>query len=92
MGKIAESDLQRTQNRCCVTCRRHGPKTTFWRVVRLHPSHAISLDGGMGRSVYLCPTAVCLQGAIKKDRLSRMLRCHVPSEIYATLQSRLELT
>ncbi|NJM49111.1 MAG: YlxR family protein [Alkalinema sp. RU_4_3] len=81
---------QQTQLRCCVTCRRLAPKQTFWRVVRRYPSHEVALDCGMGRSAYLCPTLQCLQGALKKDRLSRMLRTTVPTDIYDQLRSRLE--
>jgi len=75
--------------RCCVACRRPGPKASFWRIVRQHPDKAVQLDQGMGRSAYLCPTAACLKAAQKKNRLGRSLRCKVDDEIYQQLEKRL---
>jgi uncharacterized protein len=75
--------------RRCVCCRKLAPKSSFWRVVRLHPSRAIQLDRGMGRSAYLCPDAGCLQTAQKKNRLERSLKAPVPETAYQTLWQRL---
>ncbi len=82
--------MRREKNtRCCIACRRPGPKESFWRIVRQHPDKTIQLDQGMGRSAYLCPTAVCLKVAQKKRRISRTLRCAVNDDIYETLAARL---
>ena len=74
--------------RCCISCRRTAHKSEFIRVVRCHPDQNIVLDGGMGRSAYLCPTLACLQLAQKKDRLSRALRRRVPASLYSALLER----
>jgi uncharacterized protein len=74
--------------RRCLSCRKIGEKSEFWRVVRL-PSSVVQLDQGMGRSAYLCPTANCLHIAQKKDRLGRSLKAQVPPTIYQALQQRL---
>ncbi len=81
--------------RCCVVCRKVAPKKTFWRVVRVYPSHQVQLEKGMGRSAYLCQNAECLKAAQKKNRLGRSLKASVSDEIYqrlwqdlATLPSR----
>lgn len=79
-----------TQLRRCFVCRRVAPRQEFWRVVRCYPDHTIRLDGGMGRSAYLCPTPSCLQGAQRKHRLSRVLKAPVPEAIYQALWDRLE--
>lgn len=79
-----------TNVRCCVVCRRAGPKASFWRVVRDHGSGLVQLDEGMGRSAYLCPTADCLKLARKKRRLGRSLRCAMDDGIYDLLEARLE--
>jgi hypothetical protein len=50
------------------------------------------LDQGMGRSVYICPQANCLQAAQKKNRLGRSLKVTVPEGIYQILWQRLEAT
>ena len=76
--------------RRCVSCRRVGPKTDFWRVVRAFPSRSVHLGDGMGRSAYLCPQADCLRQAQKKSRLGRALKANVPEEIYQSLWIQLE--
>lgn len=76
--------------RRCVVCRKTAPKAEFWRVVRLHPSHAISLDQGMGRSAYLCPHESCLKAAQKKNRLGKALKASIPESIYHELEIRLK--
>ncbi len=78
--------------RRCVACRRLAPKAAFWRIVRVHPSRAVQLDRGCGRSAYLCPQARCLQAAQKKDRLARSLKTSVPAAIYQQLWQRLAAT
>jgi predicted RNA-binding protein YlxR (DUF448 family) len=76
-------------HRRCICCRKVAPKAEFLRIVRLHPSHEIAINTGMGRSAYLCPIADCLKAAQKKDRLSRVLKAPVPPEIYQALHPSL---
>lgn len=79
-----------TNLRRCISCRKVAPKSHFWRIVRLHPNHAIELDTGMGRSAYLCPQPDCLRLAQKKHRLGRALKVsQVPDGIYQKLWQRL---
>ncbi|MDX2244890.1 MAG: YlxR family protein [Leptolyngbyaceae cyanobacterium bins.302] len=75
--------------RRCVVCRKLAPKQEFWRVVRVHPSHAIVLDEGMGRSAYLCREEACLKAAQKKNRLGKALKATVPEATYHELTYRL---
>ncbi len=77
------------QERRCLACRKTGPKSEFWRIVRLHPTGTVQLDEGMGRSAYLCPQVRCLQIAQKKNRLGRSLKTQVPDVIYNQLWQRL---
>jgi uncharacterized protein len=77
--------------RRCISCRKLAPRNEFWRIVRSHPAHTITIDRGntfiQGRSAYLCPTASCLQIAQKKNRLSRSLKAKVDEDIYQQLRS-----
>jgi uncharacterized protein len=87
--------------RRCVSCRKVALRSEFWRVVRCHPSKQITIsilegfanDLGdkliQGRSVYLCPTAECLQLAQKKNRLGKSLKAAVGDDIYQQLASLL---
>ncbi|MEC4893587.1 MAG: YlxR family protein [Oscillatoria sp. PMC 1051.18] len=79
----------KTNYRRCLSCRRVGPKDSFWRIVRVYPSRQVQLDEGMGRSAYLCPGESCLSRAQSKNRLGRSLRAYVPQEIYQSLWQRL---
>ncbi|MEL6468705.1 MAG: YlxR family protein [Cyanobacteria bacterium J06623_4] len=76
-------------HRLCISCRRTAHRDLLWRVVRTFPEHRIQLDGGMGRSAYLCKRAACLSAARKKNRLGRVLKAPVPAEIYEQLEARL---
>jgi predicted RNA-binding protein YlxR (DUF448 family) len=75
--------------RRCVACRRLEDRRRLWRVVRL-AGGGLTLDEGMGRSAYLCPTATCLEEARRRRRLQRALRCPVPDSLLETLMCRLE--
>jgi uncharacterized protein len=75
-------------HRRCLSCRQVADRTFFLRVVRIYPSGQIQLDGGMGRSAYICPIASCLQKACQKNRLGRALKAPVSQEIYQNLQQR----
>ncbi|MDJ0534388.1 MAG: YlxR family protein [Xenococcaceae cyanobacterium MO_207.B15] len=77
--------------RRCVSCRQILPKEQLWRIVRVHPSHSIVLDEGMGRSAYICPQADCLQQARQKNRLGRSLKAKIPDQIYQSLQQKLKI-
>ena len=75
--------------RRCIVCRKIAPKQTFWRVVRVYPSHEVQLEQGMGRSAYLCRNAECLKAAQKKNRLGRSLKASVSDELYQRLWQHL---
>lgn len=77
-------------HRLCVSCRETLPKEDLWRIVRTFPNHDVQLDEGMGRSAYVCPTPQCLSAAQKKNRLSRILKATVPSDIFQELEARLK--
>ncbi len=76
--------------RRCLSCRRLGHRSEFWRVVRLAGSQEVVLDDGQGRSAYLCPQAPCLQQAQKKNRLGRALKVGIPREVWQELEQRLQ--
>ncbi len=74
--------------RRCVACRQLRDRTALWRLVRL-ASGGLALDGGMGRSAYLCPEPACLDEARRRRRLQRSLRCPVEETIFQSLEGRL---
>jgi predicted RNA-binding protein YlxR (DUF448 family) len=74
--------------RRCVTCRELLDRQRLWRVIRLADG-GLALDGGMGRSAYLCPSRTCLEEARRRRKLQKALRCQVADSIYAALEQRL---
>jgi predicted RNA-binding protein YlxR (DUF448 family) len=81
--------VRRPVLRRCVSCRRLRDRNQLWRVVR-EADGRLSLDGGMGRSAYLCPERACLEEARRRKRLQRGLRCPVGDAILLNLEARLE--
>ncbi|MEM9216984.1 MAG: YlxR family protein [Cyanobacteria bacterium P01_F01_bin.150] len=78
--------------RGCISCRKKAHRREFWRIVRQFPDKTISLDEGMGRSAYICPSEQCLKIAQKKNRLGRVLKAPVPQSVYDKLWQRLNLS
>ncbi len=77
-----------TNYRRCISCRRVAHRNEFFRVVRNHQTRQVTLDEGMGRSAYLCPSASCIKQAQRKNRLSRVLKSQVKDSLYDFLWQR----
>lgn len=75
--------------RRCLSCQKIAHKSNFFRVVRNHPHHNITVNCGEGRSAYICRNPECLTIAQKK-RLSKALKVPIPPEIYQQLWEKLE--
>ena len=74
--------------RRCVTCRKVLDRQELFRVTRDF-QNGVVLDGGMGRSAYLCPNEKCLEEAWKRKKLQKALRCEIQSSVINVLQKRL---
>ena len=77
--------------RTCIACRRQSDKGDLVRVVRNADGNVeIDLKGKMpGRGAYICENADCVRQTAKGNRLSKALRCQVPSEIIKALEELL---
>ena len=75
--------------RRCVACRRLFDRDQLLRILRRSDGGGIQLDGGEGRSAYLCATADCYEEARRHKRLQRALRAQVADSILMSLESRL---
>lgn len=84
--------LNKTKDyRRCLSCQKIDHKSNFFRVVRNHPQHNITVNQGQGRSAYICQNSECLTIAQKK-RLTKALRVSIPLEIYQLLWQKLKET
>ena len=72
-------------------CNERCPKNALLRVVR-DPEGNVSLDftgKKSGRGAYICKNAACLKKAQKTKRLSRVLECEIPDEVFASMEEEL---
>ena len=79
---------QRPILRRCVACRKLLDRKQFLKVTRDH-QNGVVLEGGMGRSAYLCPNEACLEESYRRKRLQKALRCQIPASVMEMLQKRL---
>ena len=79
--------------RMCLGCRESKSKRELVRIVRT-PQGEVELDftgKKSGRGAYICPSAVCLQKALKGKSLARSLEVPIPEHIVTTLQEQLRI-
>ena len=72
-------------------CNEHFPKSALLRVVR-DPEGNVSLDftgKKSGRGAYICKNVSCLKKAQKTKRLSRVLECEIPDEVFTKMEEEL---
>ncbi len=74
--------------RRCVACKKLIDRNQLLRVTRDHEDGVI-LEGGMGRSAYICPNETCLEEAWKRKRLQKALRCEIHHNVIELLQEQL---
>ena len=71
--------------RTCAGCGKKADRNEFIRIGR-DADGKVAIDNG-GRGAYLCKSEKCLNAAIKKKRISSILRSAVPDEVYRKLSS-----
>ena len=72
-------------------CNERFPKSALLRVVR-DPEGNVTLDftgKKSGRGAYICKNVSCLKKAQKTKRLSRVLECEIPDEVFAKMEEEL---
>ncbi len=79
---------QRPILRRCVACRKLLDRKQLLRVTRDYQDGVV-LEGGMGRSAYLCLNEHCLEESWRRKRLQKALRCQVPLSVMEMLRKRL---
>jgi len=84
--------LRKTPSRKCTGCKEMKDKKQLVRVIRdKDGAFSIDLTGKKsGRGAYICPTAECLEKAVKSKGLERSFKQAVPKEIYENLKRELE--
>ena len=86
-----EQKKKKMPERQCMGCNERFQKNALLRVVR-DPEGNVSLDftgKKSGRGAYICKNAACLKKAQKTKRLSRVLECEIPDEVFAAMEEQL---
>ena len=71
--------------RTCAGCGKKADKAEFIRIGK-DADGKVSVGCG-GRGAYLCKSEKCLNAAIKKKRISAILRTAVSDEVYSELSN-----
>ncbi|MCI8567040.1 MAG: YlxR family protein [Lachnospiraceae bacterium] len=77
--------------RKCIGCGEMKGKRELIRVLRT-PEGEFLLDATgrkNGRGAYLCPSAACLEQAIRQKGLERSFQAAIPEEVYDSLRKEL---
>ena len=74
--------------RRCVSCRKVIDRNQLFKVTRDYKDGVI-VEGGIGRSAYICPNETCLEEAWRRKRLQKALRCQVHFNVIERLQEQL---
>ena len=74
--------------RRCVSCKKMIDRNQLLKVTRDYKDGVV-LEGGIGRSAYICPNETCLEEALRRKRLQKALRCQVPLNVIELLQDQL---
>lgn len=72
------------KTRTCAGCGKKQDKSALLRIGK-DIDGEISISESGGRGAYICKNRVCLEAAVKKKRLSSLLRAPVNQEIYRRL-------
>ena len=83
--------VKKIPQRMCVGCQEMKPKRELIRVVRT-PEESVEVDHTgkrSGRGAYICPSAECLEKAIKGKRLEKALRQQIDPGLKEGLLERL---
>ena len=83
--------VRKIPQRMCVGCREMKNKRELLRIVKT-PEGQVLLDKTgkkSGRGAYICPSADCLEQAIKGKRLQKALEKEIPAEVFEGLKTEL---
>ncbi len=75
--------------RQCVACKKLIDRQNLLKVTRDNQDGVV-INGGMGRSAYLCPNVNCFEKSCQRKRLQKALRIQVPSNVLELLQKRIK--
>lgn len=84
--------MRKIPERSCLGCKQVLPKKQLYRIVRTPDGEVVFDPTGKkaGRGAYICPTAECLEQAIKSGRFERALELRIPEETLNNLRQAIQ--
>lgn len=78
--------------RSCIVCKESKDKSELLRIVLRADGTAVVDTTGRepGRGAYICKSAVCAEGLIKKQAISRSFKTALPRKVYDDLKAQLD--
>lgn len=79
---MVEKKLKKIPQRKCSSCGLKKDKNNLLRIVRNDCGISLDLSGKMnGRGAYICKDSKCINDAIKKNKLSNILKTDIPNSL-----------
>lgn len=77
-------------SRRCVACRELKDRTKLIKITNSAQCVIVNPNSyTFGRSAYLCYNNSCIESAFKKNKLAKILKCSVPTELKGQLLNEL---
>lgn len=77
-------------DRQCISCRQIKDRKNFIKVTKTADSVVINPDSlTFGRSAYLCYNKTCIESALKKNKLDKILKTKISDELKGQLFNEL---
>lgn len=80
--------MKKLPERKCIGCSEVKPKKDLVRIVKNKEGEIfVDLTGkANGRGAYICPSAECLEKAVKSNRLSKSFEQEIDNDVYEKLK------
>ena len=79
-------------DRKCIGCGEIKNRNELIKITREHATNTLVINGNskiFGRSAYLCYNNTCIENALKKNKLQKILKTSVPAELKGQLTNEL---
>ena len=77
--------------RKCISCGEIKPREDMIRIMKEHSTNVIFTNPNsktFGRSVYLCYNQSCIEQAIKKNRINKVLKTNIDIDLKGLLDGQ----
>ena len=80
--------MEKVIKRKCIACKEIKNRETMLKITKKYDTNEIVLNPDtkiFGRSVYLCYNKMCIENALKKNKLNKALKASISEELKGKL-------